>query len=116
MGGCSTCKKTYYRSNYFHRNNHFDQPAHFLKRPCHNKPRPNHSSCGCCIKRKEISRPCGIRDCRGRACGDCNYCNTCLNCRCHKYPGHFMSVNKFDCRNSCKLINYSFKLPNSCLL
>lgn len=94
MGGCSTCK----------RQNYYPHKSYSSKK----------SSCGCCNNRKQISRPCNRRNCSGQKCYDCDYCNTCLNCRCHDYPGHFMSVKKFACRNSCKRINYTFEIPNPC--
>lgn len=73
--------------------------------------------CGCCNnKAKLINTPhqysnvCTVRDCYGKVCSNCNYCNICYNCNCHKFPGHFMSVERLKCKNSCLVLNYSFTI------
>lgn len=74
-------------------------------------------NCGCCNTKSRTmhhsnhySVPCNKRDCRGRVCKNCNYCNTCYNCNCHSFPGHFMSVERLTCNNTCLVMNYSFNI------
>ena len=37
-------------------------------------------------------------------------CNICYNCNCHKFPGHFMSVQRLHCRNNLINFNFSFSI------
>jgi hypothetical protein len=69
--------------------------------------------CGCCNYNgylKVYSNISNIRNCMGTTCKNSNYCNTCYNCNCHSFPGHFMSVNRLKCKNSCITLNYSFDI------
>ena len=37
-------------------------------------------------------------------------CNICYNCNCHKYPGHFMSVQRLNCKNNLINLNVTFNI------
>ena len=66
--------------------------------------------CGCCNNSKKYSNVCKNRGCKGTICKNCNYCNICYNCNCHRFPGHFMLVQRLECKNSCTTLDYSFHI------